>query len=194
MNLGHFRLIPDQAVTTPLRSITAFSTKRFFDLRRIGGTDTISSTPFDLASSAGRGRASGQPLPGGRWVRRGSGSATPETALGRYGTTAGAAKVAERASSRPDLGAKPLGEPVLEPSTLPQPPAFIGSSRVTDHKNAVVTLDYRKAERRNGSRRGRCSESKRAPTGSKRREPRQGAIQCLALCRERGPVGPRHGL
>ena len=110
---GTFRFIPDRPV--PARFIQfRILNKRFFDCAGLKVLDTIRSTPFDLRialpDEAGPA-VSLAPADDGSERHGSSDSKSPPSA--DVGT--GAAVDSPPSSSRPDLAAKPLGEPVLIP-------------------------------------------------------------------------------
>jgi hypothetical protein len=112
MTSGTFRFIPDRPVTTRFVQYRILN-KRFFDCAGLEVLDTIRSTPFDLRlalpDEAGPA-VSLAPADDGSERHGSSDSKSPPSADAGTGAAVGSPP----SSSRPDLAAKPLSEPVLE--------------------------------------------------------------------------------
>ena len=141
MAAGTFRLIPDQPVTTRYVRYRILN-KRFFDCAGLEVLDSIRRAPFDL-----RIALPDEAGPAVSLAPEDDGSEKPGSSDAKISSPAeaatGAAADSKPASSRPELGAKPLGEPVLEPSTIHSVGVY-WIIQGDDNKNAAVALDYRK--------------------------------------------------
>ena len=139
---GTFRLVPDRPVTTRFVQYR-IANQRFFDCAGLEVLDAIRSAPFDLRLALPDEAGPAISLaPADDGSERSGGSDAKEIRSTGGGTQTSA--ISPSAASASGLAAKPLGEPVLEPSTLHSLGVY-WIIQGDGNKKAAVALDYRQA-------------------------------------------------